>query len=424
MYDYPIPATPYTLVIHTYSLWSLLELETLEMVYNRALTDIRDKIAEGRGSITPPTFGSFQAPIRLAWRADLFWGGLNYSMLSIAFEALKQLHTDPAPRFRGIHRKMIYYDILEQRGAQRVELGEGQVESQAVISERRSVNPLQTQYRYQIGSTPYSLFIAANSGPAIPITPLWEIYTRIISCVTTEITHGHGATKPVGLDDREPPVSFVWRRSANEGTGLNYTDLLAVFRALSFHHTDLATPWYKKTIRYHVVVQNAGQGAVAIGGGWVGTMLEIGSSNVSVQNFKRNSVTPVNPLPSYVYHLPNTPYILDIRAVTPYIARQLPLDTLLLVYDAALHRLANQIENGHGGDVPAALYIQVGAISLGWRREHPPGLNYTMLLRIYSLLQILQTTEATPFPGGYRKCLFFRVKTIVGETIGLGRILG
>ena len=410
-------------MIHTYSLWSLLELEILEMLYNRALTDVRDKIAEGRGSITPPLFGSYQAPIKLAWRADLFWGGLNYSMLSIAFEALKQLHTDPAPRFRGIYRKMIYYDILEQRGAQRVEVGNGQVERSEAISKRRSVDPLQEKYGYRIDSTPYTLLIAANSGPTIPVIPLWEIYTRIISCITTEIAEGYGAIKPVGLDDREPPASLVWRRS-NDGTGLNYSDLLVVFRALSFHHTDLATPWYKKSIRYHVVVQNEGQGPVAIGGGSVGTMLEIGSSNVSVQISKRNSVTPVNPLPFYVYRLPNTPYILNIKAATPAIAPQLPLNSLSIVYDRALHRMAGQIADGHGGDVPAAINVQIGAISLDWRREHPPGLNYTILLRVYSLLEIIQMTEATPFREGYRKSLFLGVKTISGEMVGLGQVSG
>ena len=411
-------------MISAYPLWSLLELETLEMVYNRAILDLGIQIAEGHGSVAPPTFGSFQAPIRLTWRADIFWGGLNYSMLLTVFEALRQVHTDPAPRFRGLHRKMIYYDLFEQRGAQRVERGEGQVESvEATTSERRSVNPLQAKYNYRIGSTPYALLIAANSGPAIDISPLWEIYTRVISSIRTQIDQGHGATIPVGFDDREPPVSITWRRSS-ERTGLSYTDLLLLFRVLTFYHTNIATPWYKKSIRYHVVFVNEGPGALVLGGGWVGAMLEIGSSNVSVQSSKRDLVTPVNPLPSYVYHLPETPYIIVITAVTPRFAPLLPLNTLYIVYDLALHGFSGQVTDGHGGDVPPAVDIKIGAISLDWRRENPPGLNFTMLLRVYSIIATIQTVEVTPFPAGYRKSLFFVVKTESNEICGLGKVIG
>ena len=423
MFDYPIPSTPYTLVISPYTMWDLLPLETLEMIYNHALTDLRAKIAAGHGGVTPPIFNSFQAPIQLVWRADIFWGGLNYSMLSIVFGALKQLHTDPAPQFRGVHRKMISYDLFEHRRAQRIERGEGQVESSRAISERRSISPLQAEHACPVAMTPYTLLIAANSGPVISISPLWELYTRIISTLRTQVDQGHGAAIPLNFELLEPPVELIWQR-AHDNSSPNYTDLVLVFKTLAFHHTDLKSPWYGLTVRYHVIMQNDKQITTTVGGGWVGVMLGIGASNVSVQSSKRDSVIPVNTLPYLIYHLPNTPYILDIRALVPAIAPQLPIDTLLLVYDVALHRLATQIANGHGGDVPAAVNIQVGAISLEWRREHPPGLNYTMLLRVYSLLATLQTTEAALFPQGYRKSLFFGIKAISDEMIGLGRVLG
>lgn len=405
-------------------MWDLLPLETLKMVYNRALTDLRDKIAQGGGSITPPMFGSFEAPIRLAWQADITSGGLNYSMLLVAFEALKQLHTDPAPRFRRIHREMIYFDIIERRGAQRVELGEGQVESSGAISERRSVNPLQADYSYRLPMTPYSIVITAASGPLSRSTPLWEAYTRLLTRISSQIAQGHGATEPVDLYVSEPPIIANWIKTSVE-IGLNYTDLRIVFMWLSFHHTEHSTPWCRKPIRYHIVERNEGQQPpVTMGGGLVGDILEIGSSNVSVQSSKRDSVTPVNLSGSYAYQLPNTDYTLSIATLPPGDMSQLPLNALAAAYDAALHTFAGQIQSGHGGDVPATYNMELRGVSFGWRREHPPGLNYTMLERVYRLMKMIQTFEPTPFPEGYRQRAFFSIVLKSNVIVGFGTVLG
>ena len=411
-------------MIYTYPLWGLLQLETLEMVYYRALTDLRDKVAQGHGSVAPPMFGSFQAPIRLAWRADIYGGGLNYSMLLVAFEALRELHTDPAPRLRGIYRKMIYYDIVEQRGAQRVELGDGQVESTGTISERRSVNPLQADYAYQIPATPYSIIIIATSGTTMRISPLFEAYTRLISSIATQIAEGHGATMPEEVTVNEPPIVLNWVRSTQE-IGLNYTDLRIVLMWLAFHHTEYSTPWFQKTIRYHIVLRGEEQQPlVAMGGGWVGDLLEIESSNVSVQSSKRDSVKPVNLSGSYTLQLPNTDYLLIMSTHSRGDKSPLPLIALIAAYDAALHSFEGQIQSGHGGDVPATYNVEMWGVALGWRREHPPGLNYTMLERVYRLLKTLQTEESTSFPGGYRQRAFFSMMTRSNVFLGFGTVRG
>lgn len=409
-------------MIYTYTMWDLLPLETLELLYNNALNDLRTKIAEGRGGVTPPMFGSYQAPIRLAWRADITREGLNYSMLSIVFETLKQLHTDPRPGFRGIYRKMIYFDIFEQRGARRIERGEGQVESPRAISERRSVNPLQADYAYRIDSTPYYILVTTTLGPAMAINPLEEAYYGVLEGLTFQIAQGHGATIPLGLDINEPPVHLNWQRSDME-TGLNYTDLRAVFTWLALHHTVSITPWFKKSIRYRVV-QSEGEERGAMGEGWVGALREMGASNVSVQNSKRDTVTPVKSSNSYAYQLPNTPYIVTMQVPPPGVVSELALVTLIAVYDAALHNFSSQIQSGRGGDVPATYAWELWSISLDWRREQPPGLNYTMLERVYQLLKTIQTTTLTPFPEGYRQRLNFSVVTRSNEVMGIGKVRG
>ena len=404
----------------TYSIWSLLQLETLEEVYNRALTDFQDEIAQGRGGSRPPLFSVFYTPVEFVWRADLTWGGLNYSMLSVVFAELKRLHTDPASS--AIYRKMIYYDILEQRGAQRFGLGGGQVESLQAISKRQSVNPLHTNYRYQIPSTPYEFLVTASSGPGMPNIPLQEVYSLVILALEDGIAQGRGAAKPVDFTFQRPPVTLTWDRSAEE-TGLNHTDLLKAFKALESIHMNRETPWQYRKISYNIVGPNAEQGLVAMGGGLVEDLRETGPSKVSVQNSKRNLVERVKPLPSYVCQLPDTPYILEIRAVAPNVRPQLPLDPLIGIYNMALQSFIHEMIDGHGGDVPAVVDIERRPISLDWRRHDPPGLNYSMLLRVYQLMRVIQTNEATPFRGGYRMNLFVRVVTVHDEVVGIGKVV-
>ena len=403
-------------------MWDLLPIETLELVYNDVLIDIRIKIAEGRGSVTAPMFGSYHAPIRLAWQANLIWGGLNYSMLSIVFDALKQLHTDPRPGFRSIYRKMIYFDIFEQLGAQRIERGEGQVAFSGAISERRSVNPLQADYEYEIDRTPYSILITTTPGPAMAIIPLQETYYEVLEDLTFQIERGHGATIPEGLDIEEPPVYLNWQQSHME-IGLSYNDLQTVFTWLSFVHTLSVTPWFRKSIRFHVVRRIA-QGRIVLGEGWVGELQQIASSNVSVQASRRDQVTPVNPLDFYAYYLRNTPYIVNMKAPAPGVVPQLSLDMLMSCYNIALYNIESQIQSGNGGNVPATYNTEIWGVALDWRREHPPGLNYTMLERVYRLLKAFQTSKRTQFPGAYRQRLDFSVVTTSNEVMGFGYVRG
>ena len=410
-------------MIHTYSLWSLLQLEALEEVYNRAHLEIQENIDQGRGGSRPPMFSVFHSPVRVVWRADVVGEGLNYSMLSIVFTALEQLHTDPAPPLHAIFRKMIYYDIYEQRGAQRFEIGGGQVQSTQTISKRQPINPLHKDYAYEIPSTPYNLLVTAYSDHLMPITPLQEVYSIVISALGDKIAQGRGAVKSVDFVFREPPVTLLWTR-ADERSGLNYTDLLKAFMALKLVHLNPETPWHARMIWYSVVMPNSGQEFVSMGGGRVEDLLPVGPSNVSVQTSKRNLATPANPLPTYACQLPNTPYILDIRAVPPIFEPQLPLDPLIAIYDLAYHDFEDEINTGHGGDVPLKFNIVLLPFALNWQREDPPGLNYSMLLRVYQLLETLQVDEATPFPQGYRKSLLFRVLTINEEIVGLGKVIG
>lgn len=417
-----MPSTPYVIVVQTYSLWSLLQLDALEETYNRTLTDFQDDIARGHGGSTPAWFSVSYSPVHLVWRADVIMGGLNYSMLSIVFGALQRLHTDPQPSLRNVFRKMIYYYIFEQIGPQRFELGEGQVDSIQAISKRQSVSPLNRNHAYQIPSTPYNLLVSAYSDdPVMPITPLQEVYSIVISAVVDEIAQGRGAATPIDLTFREPPVAFSWTRS-NEGAGLNNTDLLKVFEVLESIHMNRETPWHSRRIWYNIAVPNAEQGLIALGGGWVDDMPETGPSNVSVQNSKRTSVDPVNPFPSYVCHIPNTPYIIEIRAVPPSVPPQWPGDPLKAIYDLAFLRFDREIRNGHGDDVPSTVNIVVGSLSLIWRRQDPPGLNYYKLVSVYQLLERLQRSGATPFPQGYRLSLFFRVITIEDDVLGTGEV--
>ena len=409
-------------MIYTYTMWDLLPIETLELVYNTALVDLRIKVAEGRGSVTPPMFGSYHPPIRLAWQADITRGGLNYSMLSIVFEALKQLHTDPRPGFKSIYRKVIYFDILEQRGTRRIERGDGQVENSWAISERRSVNPLQADYEYEIDSTPYSILITTTPGPAMAIIPLQETYHEVLEDLAFEIERGQGATIPIGLDIEEAPVHLHWRRSHME-VGLTYTDLQEVFTWLSFVHTLSVTPWFRKSIEYRVVRRIA-QGRIVMGEGWVGDLEQIASSNVSVQASRRDTVTPVNPSDSYAAHLLNTPYIINMKVSPPGVVPQLSLDSLTNCYNIALYNIESQIQSGNGGDVPATYNTEMWSVALDWRREHPPGLNYTMLERVYRLLKGFQTTKPTSFPGLYRQRLNFSVTTTSYEIMGFGNVRG
>ena len=350
--------------------------------------------------------------------------GLNYSMLSIVFGTLKQLHTDPAPSLRAIFRKKIYYDIFEQIGAQKFELGGGQVDSPEAISKRQSDNPLNRNYAYKIPSTPYDLLVTAFlEDPVMPETPLEEVYSIAISALGYEIAQGRGAAKPVDLTFKKSPITLIWTRS-EEGTGLNYTDLLKVFKALESLHMNRETPWHSRQIWYNIAVPNAEQRSIALGGGSIEDWLETGPPNASVQSSKRNLVKPVNALPSYVCHLPNTPYILDIRAVPSFIEPHLPLDPLIAIYDLAYHDFEDEIRIGHGGDVPLKFNIVLRPFALNWQREDPPGLNYSMLLRVYQLLETLQVDEATPFPQGYRRSLLFRVVTMDDEVVGFGKVIG
>ena len=411
-------------MVQSYALYSLLQLEALEKVYDRTLTDVQEDIAQGRGGSTPEVFSASYSPVQLTWRADLIRWGLNYSMLSIVFEALKQLHTDPAPPLRAIFRKKIYYDVFEQIGAQKFELGGGQVDSPEAISKRQSDNPLNRNYAYQIPSTPYNLLVTAFlEDPVMPKTPLKEVYHIVISDLGDEIALGRGAVKPVDLTFKKSPITLFWTRS-DEGTGIDYADLRKVFKALESLHTNRETPWHSRQIRYNIAVPNAEQRLVALGGGSIEGWLEMDPSNVSVQSFKRDLVKPVNPLPLYVCHLPNTPYILDIRAVPSFIEPPLPLDPLIAIYDLAYHDFEDEIRIGHGGDVPLKFNIVLRPFALNWQREDPPGLNYSMLLRVYQLLETLQVDEATPFPQGYRRSLLFRVVTMDDEVVGFGKVIG
>ena len=411
-------------MIHTYSLWSLLQREALEVVYNRTLTRLQEYIDHGRGGYTPQSFKVVHSPIQLIWRADVFSKGLNYSMLSIVFGALQRLHTDPAPSPRAIFRRMIYYDIFEQIGAQRFELGEGQVDSIQAISKRQSVNTLHKNYAYQIPSTPYHLLVTAYSDPLVQITSLQEVYSIAISALEDEIAQGRGAAKPVDLTFQESPVIITWERS-DERIGLNYTDLLNAFKALKSIHLNRETPWHERMIWYDIGVPNAEQESVTMGGGMVEDLLEIGPSKVSVQTSKRSLVDPANPLPSYVFLLPNTPYILNITIDSPSgVVRQLPVIPLLEVYDIALHDFAREIWAGRGGDVPANVEIDSQVITLGWIRDDPPGLNYSMLRRVYQLLEVLQTNPGTPFQEGYRMGFFFHVVTTDNDSVGTGLVTG
>ena len=411
-------------MVQTYSLYSLLQLEALEEVYNRTLTDFQEDIAQGRGGNSPQSFSVVYSPVQLIWRADIVWGGLNYSMLSLVFGALKQLHTDPAPSLRAIFRKMIYYDVFEEIEGQRFELGGGRVDSTEPISKRQSVNPLHDDFAYQIPSTPYKLLVTAYPDePVMPETPLEDVYFIAISALEDEIAQGHGSTKPADLTFKKSFITLIWTRS-NEGTGLNYTDLLKVFEALESLHMNRETPWHSRQVWYNIAVPNAEQRLVALGGGSIEDWLEMGPSNVSVPSSKRNLVKPINPLPYYVCRLPNTPYILDIRAVPSFIEPQLPLDPLIAIYDLAYHDFEDEIDTGHGGDVPLKFNIVLRPLALNWQREDPPGLNYSMLLRVYQLLETLQVDEATPFPHGYRRSLLFRVVTIDNEVVGLGKVIG
>ena len=406
-------------MIHTYSLWSLLQLEALEVVYNRTLTRFQEYIDHGRGDYMPQSYEVVQSPVQLIWRADVISKGLNYSMLSIVFGALQRLHTDPAPPLRAIFRRMIYYDIFEQIGAQRSELGEGQVDSIQAISKRQSVDTLHENYAYQIPSTPYHLLVTAYSDPLVLITSLQKVYFIAISALEDEIAQGRGAAEPVDLTFQESPVIMTWTR-ADERTGLNYTDLLNAFKALKSIHLDRETPWDERRIWYSIVAPSAEQESVTMGGGRVEDMLEIGPSQVSVQTSKRNLVDPANPLPSYVVQLSTTPYILNISIDSP--SGQLPLIPLLTIYDIARHGFAREIFAGHGGDVPANVQIESRLITLGWMRDDPPGLNYSMLRRVYQLLEVLQTNPGTPFQEGYRMGFFFHVVTTDNESIGTGLV--
>ncbi len=412
-------------MITTYSIWSPLPLEPLEEVYNLALNDCRDNITQGHGGIRPPKYNVYDRPVQLLWQSDLTGGGLNYSMLSIVLEALKRLHTDPGPPLRRIYRQMISYDVFEQRGVQRFELGEGHVQSVAEVSRRQSVNSLHRDNEYQIPFTPYKLLVTADSDYLMPITSLRETYSVVISALENEITQGRGSAKPEGFTFQEPPVELNWARLYRE-IGLNYTDLVRVFKALESIHMNRQTPWYSKVIRYHVVASNAGQGGlVAMGGGWVDDMLEMGPSNISVQNFKRHLVSPADPLvPPYEYHLPNTTYVLDVWAVVPSVGPELPLDGLIVVYDIALRRFTSEVQSGHGETVPSTVNIGVHRISLSWRRENPPGVNYVMLLEVYRLLETIQTSEGSSYPEGYRRNLLFQVVTMHGDRLGGGRVIG
>ena len=143
-----------------------------------------------------------------------------------------------------------------------------------------------------------------------------------------------------------------------------------------------------------------------------------------MQSSKRDLVNPVNPLPLYVCHLPNTPYILSIKAVPPSLQPELPLDPLIAIYDLAYHDFEDEINIGHGGDVPLQFNIVLQPFALKWQREDPPGLNYSMLLRVYHLLETLQLDEATPFTQGYRRSLLFRVMTTGDEVVGFGKVIG
>ena len=411
-------------MVQTYPLYSLLQLEALEEVYNRTLTDFQEAIAQGRGGSTPQSFSVFYSPVQLIWRADIVWGGLNYSMLSIVFGALKQLHTDPAPPLRATFRKMIHYDVFEQIEGQRFELGGGQVDNTEPISKRQSVNPLHANFAYQIPSTPYNLLVTAfTDEPVMPATPLEEVYSIANSALEDEIAQGHGSTKPADLTFKKLFIELLWTRS-DEGTGLNYTDLSKVFEALESLHMNRQTPWHSRQIWYSIAVPNAEQRLVALGGGSIVDWLEMGPSNVSVQNSKRNLVKPINAWPSYACQLPNTPYILVIRAVPSIVEPQLPLDPLIAIYDLAYHDFEDEISQGHGGDVPLKFNIVLQPFALNWQREDPPGLNYSMLLRVYHLLETIQVDETTPFPQGYRRSLLFRVFTMDDEEVGSGKVIG
>ena len=409
-------------MISTYSLWHLLPLESLEEVYDAVLTDCRYNIAQGHGGIKPPTYNVYQRPVSLVWHQQLTGGGLNFSMLSIILETLQQLHTIPGPPLRNVYRKNIYYDVFEQRGTQRFEVGYGQVENLEHVSKRQSVNLLYDIYEYKIPSTPYKLLIIANLNYVLPFYPLQETYKIAISVLEYQIAEGRGAYRPDSFNSRDFVVTLKWARSG-KGIGLDYTGLLRVVETLESIHMNRSTPWYSRIIRYHVVTSNAGQGLVAMGGGWVYDVLEMGPSNVSVQNSKRHLVNPVNPsLPSYVYCLPNTSYVLYIYAIYPVLVPKLPLDSLLIVYDMAFRHFTSEIASGHGGAVPRTVDIGHWPATLWWIREDPPGLNYSTLLSVYQLLDVFQTVKESSFQEGYRKSLDFFVATTSGDKIGKGGV--
>ena len=411
-------------MVQSYALYSILQLEALEKVYDRTLTDVQEEIAQGRGGSTPELVSAFYSPVQLTWRADMIRWGLNYSMLSIVFGALKQLHMDPAPSMRAIFRKKIYYDVFEQIGARKFELGGGRVDNPGAISKRQSDNPLNRNYAYRIPSTPYNLLVTAFlEDPVMPKTPLKEVYHIVISDLGEEIALGRGAVRPIDLTFKKSPITLFWTRS-DEGTGISYTDLFKAFKVLELLHTNRETPWYNRQIRYNIAVPNAEQRLVALGGGSIEGWLGMDPSNVSVQSFKRDLVKPVNPLPLYVCHLPNTPYILSIKAVPSILQPELPLDPLIAIYDLAYHDFEDEINIGHGGDVPLRFNIVLRPFALIWQREDPPGLNYSMLLRVYQLLETLQVDEATPFPEGFRRSLLFRVVTTGDDVVGFGKVIG
>ena len=395
--------------------------------------------------------------VQLEWEVSVTGAGLNYSMLSKVFATLVELNVRPASPLPDLIAKDLSFTVVHRN--ERRYTGSGVVsvteagnevlakrslnpspaphllqplalDSTQAISKRQSVNPLHEDYAYEIPSTPYVLLVTAYSDHLMPITPLQEVYSIVISALGDEIAQGRGAAKPVDFVFREPPVTLTWT-GADERTGLNNTDVLKAVMALKLVHLNRQTPWHARMIWYNIVMPSSGQELVVMGGGRVEDLLgaedllEVGPSNVSVQTSKRNLVNPANPLPSCIFQFPNTPYILNITAITPSrFAPQLPLYRLLEIYNAALHDFAREISIGHGGDVPAKVEIELWGISLVWRREDPPGLNYTMLRRVYQLLDSLQTNPATPFPEGYRMGFFFHVVTTDDDSVGTGWVTG